>query len=349
VPVLVTGFYIGRYTEGMTKALRGINLGGWLVAERWMTPGLFAGVTGEGEITLVRSLGYDAARARLTTHRDTFITEKDFEWIASQGFDFVRLPVGHWLFERTDDFIDGEVYVERAFEWARRHKLGIVLDFHGLQGSQNGYDHSGQVGKVRLYRGRNTKDALSTLEYMAKTYGQEEALLALELINEPKVRWFLWRLLRYYDRAYKIAERSVRPEVKIIVSDAFKPLRMARALARRNYGGRLVLDVHLYQVFGKSNQGLTLDEHLRKVETEWPKLLARLGNNQPVMVGEWSAALPASAYTLQGLAEGSGAIKFYDAQLGCFDRQVWAHSYWTYKAPGCGVWDYRSQSSFHGK
>jgi len=333
----------------MTKALRGINLGGWLVAERWMTPQLFDGVTGTGEIALVRELGYDDAHDRLVAHRETFITEKDFTWIAEQGFDFVRIPVGYWLFAQTDNFIDGEVYLTKAFEWAKRHKLGIVLDFHGLQGSQNGYDHSGQTGKVRLYRGSNTKDALSTLEYMAKTYGQDEALLAIELINEPKIRWFLWWLLRYYDRAYKIAEQYVRPEARIIVSDAFKPLRMARALSRRGYGDRLVLDIHLYQVFGKENLDLTLDQRIGKVKTEWAELLARLRRYQPVMVGEWSAALPANAYGSHNSSEVLGATRFYDAQLECFDTQAWAHSYWSYRAPGCGVWDYRSQPSFQRK
>ena len=122
----------------MTRALRGVNLGGWLVAERWMTPELFADIEGDGEIALVNELGYEKARARLKKHRDTFIREEDFVTIKDQGFDFVRLPVGYWLFEETDDFIDGEDYIRRAFTWASQNHLGVVLDFHGLQGSQNG-------------------------------------------------------------------------------------------------------------------------------------------------------------------------------------------------------------------
>lgn len=327
----------------MTKALHGINLGGWLVAERWMTPALFEGVEQDGEIALVRELGYERAKERLVRHREDFITEKDFEWIAAKGFDFVRLPVGYWLFEQTDDFIDGEVYLERAFEWAKRHKLGIILDFHGLQGSQNGHDHSGQVGKVRLYRSGNRGHALQTLEYMCKTYGQYEELLAIELINEPRIRWFLWRLLRYYDRAYAIAKAHLKPGVKIIVSDAFKPLRVARALSRRGYDDRLVLDVHLYQVFSKQDQALSFEEHVQKVEGEWVELLAKLSRYQPVMVGEWSAALPVAAYRSQPGADEVALVEtYYSAQLQCFDALAWAHSYWSYKAPGAGVWDYRS-------
>lgn len=325
----------------MTKALRGINLGGWLVAERWMTPGLFDGVEQDGEIALVRELGFDIAKARLEKHRDSFITEEDFKWIAEQGFDFVRLPVGYWLFSETDDFIDGELYVRRAFKWAHLHDLKVVLDFHGLQGSQNGYDHSGQVGKVRLYRHRNRRQALETLEYMCRTYGGEEALLAVELINEPKVRWFLWRLLRYYDKAVAIAERHLGPSVQIIVSDAFKPLRMAQALSKRGYSSRVVLDIHLYQVFSKRDQTMSVDEHLRVVDDEWRELLRQLSLCMSVMVGEWSAALP-----LRADREGRSA-EYFQVQKKLFDENVWAHSYWSYKVPGGGSWDYRAQGTFY--
>jgi glucan 1,3-beta-glucosidase len=331
----------------MTKALRGINLGGWLVAERWMTPDLFNAVINEGEIALVQELGREKAGERLKKHRDSFITENDFAWIAAHGFDFVRLPVGYWLFAETDDFIDGEAYLRQAFEWATIHGLGVVLDFHGLQGSQNGFDHSGQVGKVRLYRRHNRTAALETLSYMCRTYGAHERLIAVELINEPKVRWFLWRLMRYYDRAVAIAERALRPDVKIIVSDAFKPLRLAQALSRRGYSSRVVMDVHLYQVFSKEDKTLSYQDHMNKVDYEWRNLLQDLEAHIPIMVGEWSAALPAAAYDGHMKDEREGAGAYYLAQRNLFEDYAWAHSYWSYKTPGNGVWDFRSQSTFH--
>lgn len=304
-----------------------------------MTPRLFEGVTEDGEIVLVRELGVDEARRRLTEHRDGFITEQDFAWIKDCGFDFVRLPVGYWLFGQTDDFIDGEIYLKRAFEWAALYGLGVVLDFHGLQGSQNGHDHSGQVGRVRFYRPRNRRQALRTLEYMCRAYGAHEALLGIEVINEPKVRWFLWPLLDYYRRAIRIAERWTRPDVKIIVSDAFKPLRVARALSRLGIGSRVVLDVHLYQVFGDRYQDMSLDTHVGLVESEWRELLTNIERYVPVLVGEWSAALPLVADREHRNHE------YYTAQQRLFDQSAWAHSYWSYRAPGAGAWDYKTFAS----
>lgn len=308
-----------------------------------MTPELFQDVTATGERSIGRQLGEAAARARLKAHRDTFITEGDFKWIKRHGFDVVRLPVGYWLFEEASGYISGGNYVDKAFEWAQKHGLKVILDFHGLQGSQNGHDHSGEVGKVRAYWWFNRRRALHTMKYLAQTYGHEPSLVAIELINEPKLPWFMWFLLRYYDQAIAIVTRYARDDVKCIVSDAFQPLRLAKALSRRGYGDRLVLDVHLYQVFSAADTRLSFDEHVDKVEREWAELLNELYEYVPhVLVGEWSAALPAEAYTDMPGGEVENVRRYFSAQQKVFDEHAWAHCYWSYKAPGAGSWDYQT-------
>lgn len=329
------------------SALKGINLGGWLIAERWMTPALFDGVKGDGERAIGYELGQAEAERRLRTHRDTFITESDFKWLAKQRFDFVRLPVGYWLFEADEGFVSGEQYVRQAFRWAKKHRIGIVLDFHGLQGSQNGQDHSGQTGKIRAMRRHNRTKALNTLEYLVSIYGKEASLLGIELINEPHA-WFgfwLWPLLRYYDQAIAIAKRYLPDSVKIIVSDAFLPKRMVRAIARRQYGDRVVLDVHLYQVFSRSEQTMTLQAHIDKVQGEWKGLLSGLSESTNVLVGEWSAALPAAAYDSVSGGEREQVYQYYVAQEALYQNITWGYCYWSYKAPGCGVWDWRESQA----
>lgn len=331
----------------MTKALRGINLGGWLIAEQWMTPQLFGDVKNNWEKALVQELGQEQAEMRLKKHRETFITEADIVWIAKEGYDFVRLPVGYWLFEHTNGYVKGEEYVQNTFGWAEKHGLSVILDFHGLQGSQNGYDHSGEQGRIRLYRRKNKLAALRTLEYLCKTYGQSEALIGLEVINETQVRfgWYdWWRVLRYYNQAVKLAERYLRPETKIIVSDAFKPLKMARALSRRGYSSRVVMDIHLYQMFSKKYQSMTLEHHLNEVETTWRETLTKASELMPIMIGEWSAALPAASYAGIEDRKEAACAEYFMAQQNLFDQIAWAHSYWSYKAPSSGVWDSRKVS-----
>lgn len=61
--------------------INGVNLGGWLVLERWMTPGLFRASGEEDEIWLHRSTDPAELERLLRRHRDTYITEDDFRAI----------------------------------------------------------------------------------------------------------------------------------------------------------------------------------------------------------------------------------------------------------------------------
>ena len=44
------------------KKLRGVNLGGWLVLEKWMTPSLFAGLQAEDETAWCLEMAERAAK-----------------------------------------------------------------------------------------------------------------------------------------------------------------------------------------------------------------------------------------------------------------------------------------------
>lgn len=318
-------------------ALRGINVGGWLVAERWMTPELFEGVSGQGERAIGRELPGEEARARILAHRDSFITEEDFKWIADHGFDFIRLPFGYWLFEEAEGYVSGTRHVTHAFTWAQKHGLRVLLDFHGLQGSQNGRDHSGEEGGVRFYNSDNTNRALATIEYVARTYGASGGLLGIEVINEPKLQPHLGKLMRYYERAYATVVAHTPPDVKVIVSDGFQTDRVMRGLARHSFGDRLVVDAHLYQLFTEKEKQMGLDEHVRKVSVEWKQLLIQLGGQ--ALIGEWTAALPGKA--VEGRDVREALETYYDAQERVFNEYAWAHSYWSYRVSGSSGWSYR--------
>lgn len=324
----------------MGKALRGINLGGWLVAERWMTQDLFRGVQGDDEYSLGWELGKDKASRRLKLHRDTFITQRDFRWIADQGFDFVRLPVGYWLLEGTENFVEGREYLQNAFKWAQQCNLLVVLDLHGLQGSQNGEAHSGRRGRVQFFESSNQQRALSTLEELAKTYGHHPSLLGLQVINEPKAFW-LGGLIAYYRAAYNRVKPHLAAGVNVIVSDAFHPRRMSRALVAAGLASKVVMDVHLYQTELQWFVSRSFVGHEWYVRRDWGNLLRSISRQVPVMVGEWSAAMPTKNMSTS-LPRRQYAT-YYKTQQQVFDTWSWAHAYWTYKAPHNGPWEHVSR------
>lgn len=67
--------------------VKGVNLGNWLVLEKWMSPGLFAGTTAEDEYYLPAQLPPEVYEARIKTHRSEYITERDFAAIKNIGLN----------------------------------------------------------------------------------------------------------------------------------------------------------------------------------------------------------------------------------------------------------------------
>jgi glucan 1,3-beta-glucosidase len=60
------------------------------VLEKWITGSPFEGVDGSSDLQMARG---PHAREILEKHWDGFITEQDFEYIASRGINTVRIPV----------------------------------------------------------------------------------------------------------------------------------------------------------------------------------------------------------------------------------------------------------------
>jgi len=54
----------------------------------------------------------------------------------------VRIPIGYWAYEVAsgEPYIQGQhEYLLKAVGWAGKHGLMVIIDLHGVPGSQNGY------------------------------------------------------------------------------------------------------------------------------------------------------------------------------------------------------------------
>ena len=77
--------------------LRGINLGNWLVLEKWMDSTPFHGSEAADEVWLHRDYG-PLYMMCFRKHRDTYITEEDFESLHGAGVELVRIPCSIFRF-----------------------------------------------------------------------------------------------------------------------------------------------------------------------------------------------------------------------------------------------------------
>lgn len=348
--------------------LRGVNLGGWLVLEKWMVPSVFEGLAATDETTWCAELG-DAASERLHRHWNNFITRSDFEWIAAHGLNAVRIPVGHWIFGADypyhpsygscrHPFVTGGIAVlDRAMDWAAELGLHVVLDLHAAPGCQNGFDNGGIKDVCEWHtRPEYLEHSLSVLDRLAARYCSHVALHAIEVLNEP--RWDVPTdyLKGFYRAAYaQIRRHCDADRVAIVFHDGFRSHVEYLGFMQGPEYQNVLFDIHRYQCFVREDIDLDIHGHMRKAAGEWKSeadaIITELP--YPTICGEWSLGLDLKVVSLWAAGPFNHALERMDgfqesvayrgyaaAQLATFEKyQGWF--FWSYKTETTPAWCFR--------
>ncbi|OAX82459.1 hypothetical protein ACJ72_03191 [Emergomyces africanus] len=357
-------------------AIYGVNLGGWLVLEPWITPSVFeeAGDGAVDEYTLSQILAGNA-KSRLSSHWDSWITADDFAQIAAVGLTHVRIPIGYWAIAplKGEPYIQGQIsYLDKAIKWAKESNLKVVIDLHGAPGSQNGFDNSGRRGPINWQKGETVPQTLDAIRALAKRYvHQTDVVDSIELLNEPFVPGGvqLSPLKQFYHDGYKIVRQHANDKVGVVISDGFQdPASWNGFMTPSKNFHNVYLDAHHYQVFDNALVNFNTDEHVGLACSFGRDKLAR--TDKWTFVGEWSGAMTDCAKYLNGRGMGSRFDKSYpngtpsgacgvryfgsagllpanqkmeirryiEAQLDAFGLGV-GWFFWTWKTEGSPEWD----------
>lgn len=180
--------------------IKGVNLGNWLVLEKWMSPALFAGTDAQDEYDLPRMLPREVYEARIQIHRAEYISEGDFVRIKAMGLNTIRIPVPFFIFGDVEPYIGCVEELDKAFAWAKRYGLKILIDLHTVPGSQNGFDNGGICGVCKWAQdSEGVEFTLQVLEKLAERYGQHESLFGITPVNEP-ISEQMWDLMNVPER-----------------------------------------------------------------------------------------------------------------------------------------------------
>jgi glucan 1,3-beta-glucosidase len=271
---------------------RGVNLGNWLVLERWIKPDLFDGTTANDEYSLCAALGTSAERV-MRRHRETFITEADFRWLAERGINAIRLPVGYWLFEPDGPFVEGVDAFEMALDWCQQYGIGCNIDMHGLPGHQSPEHHSGRSNHFRWHLEKDhVVRSLDVIERIAQTYRDRACINAFTLVNEPSADLPASFLMSFFEQGYDRVRRHMDAADVAVVIAAFTEARLPE-FHRKLVGAKNVLtDIHPYPCFipwadDQLNEYLAWGPH-----RQWPHLIR--SGAEDLIVGEWSLGVPNS-------------------------------------------------------
>jgi glucan 1,3-beta-glucosidase len=313
--------------------IRGVNLGGWLDLEPFITPSLFNYPATDNvvdEWTLCERLGSAAANI-LETHYSTFVTKQTFQDIANAGLDHVRIPYPYWAVTTYpgDPYVPQIAwrYLLRAIEWARESGIRVNLDLHSIPGSQNGWAHSGHQGPIGWLDGTdgtvNAQRALDLHKQLSAFFAQaryDNVVTIYGLMNEPKMLVLDYQSVLDWDTQAIRIIRGNGIKQYITFGDGFLTLSQWDDMFK---GGdpKLIMDTHQYQVFNADQLGTSHQDRIQLVCTGWTALMTSTLNPTtgwgPIMNGEWSQADTDCTEYLNNVGVGSrwaGTLNTGDSQ-----------------------------------
>ncbi|KAK1934508.1 Glucan 1 [Phytophthora citrophthora] len=339
-----------RHATPFNRQVRGANLGGWLVLEPWITPSLFYQFlntqqrygdqapekTAMDSYTFCTALSKEEANRQLKIHWATWVTEADIKEMAEAGVNSLRVPVGDWMFNPYEPYIgctDGAVKeLDRVADLAYKYNIELLLDIHGLIGSQNGFDNSGMSSGIKWtsigstqpigtttfehwplrsagwagdfnlstnsYNSLNYENlnhSLHTVVAVVDRYAEHPAIIGLEPVNEPWELTPIDMLKDYYWRSYKRVKARA-PHWKFVLHDSFRFGVQYWAKFMRGCPD-IALDTHIYQAW--NNPGTKADFFANACQQKYT--IADMENDRmPVIVGEWSLGTDNCAMWLNG-------------------------------------------------
>lgn len=214
-----------RIFEGFQK---GVNLGGWISQ--------FA--------------QYDHE------HFKTFITESDIEYIASLGFDHVRVPVDYNVLEDEEGNVleAGFLYLENCLNWCLKYGLHMIIDLHECFGYSFDPLKKDMDRKKFFYDEKLQERFLNLWKVIAEKFKDFPETVAFEPLNEVvllEVAEAWNRVVRKYIETV----RAIAPKHYIVIGGVVYNNVMTVKLLDPPYDDHIVYNFHCYEPLIFTHQG----------------------------------------------------------------------------------------------
>ncbi|MGN1036880.1 MAG: glycoside hydrolase family 5 protein [Ruminococcus sp.] len=272
-----------------------------------------------------------------------FITEADFEKIASWGIDHIRVPVDYNVFENSDGtYIEsGFGRIDKVLELCKKYNLKTVLDLHKTCGysfdsygeSESGFFDSEQL-QERFY---------CLWEEFAKRYGIYSDRLIFELLNEVTDKSYIDAWNRISCECIKRI-RKYAPDTLILVGSYDNNSAEAVPELAKPYDDKVIYNFHCYEPLKFTHQGaywtdkinpddrFTFDES--NITPEYfeklfqPAIESAKKNNTSLYCGE---------YGVIDVVPPEDTLKWFRCINSVFEKYDIARSVWCYRGLDFGI------------
>ncbi|XP_027368378.1 probable glucan 1,3-beta-glucosidase A [Abrus precatorius] len=287
----------------------------------------------QGEFQVTNGYGPTKAPQVMKEHWNTFIVEDDFKFIANNGLNTVRIPVGWWIASDPTPpkpYVGGSLHaLDNAFLWAQKYGLKVIIDLHAAPGSQSGYEHSSsRDGSQDWGKSDETiHQTVQVIDFLTARYAKSPNLYAVELLNEPRAPGATVEMLsKYYKAGYEVV-RKHSSTAYVVLSNRLGPSDPKEFLPLASGLKRSVIDVHYYSVLNDTFTNFTVQEHIDFIKTNRASELNLVtASNGPLsFVGEWVAEWEVIGATKRDYQ------RFAKAQINVYRRATFGWGYWTLK------------------
>ncbi len=306
---------------GNAVQLKGLNLGGWFIMEKWMCP-LDSGSLPDtySVITNLDSrFGVIAEQNLIHGYQTNWITVSDLDNLTNAGFNCVRMPVwwGNFYSITNTTSTGWRSDAFTVLDWlvtnCASRGIYVVIDLHGVIGGQGTSGDTGWENQNQYWT--NSLDQSETAymwSQIAAHYNGNPAVAGYDLINEPDGTSSTAYVWAAYASLYKTI-RAVDPTHMIIMEGTFGNWNWSMLPNPSTYQWtNIVYSMHEYQYggtvaqieAGSDNQVADFHNHL-----SW---------NVPVYVGEWN--------------DMSAGAACYDYSINDYNNAAMSWSMWAYKA-----------------
>ncbi len=306
---------------GSILRLRGLNLGGWFIMEKWMCPldrgslpDTYSAIT-----NLDSRFGVATEQALIHAYQTNWITTDDLDNIAKAGYNCVRMPVW-WgnFYSITNTTSSG--WRSDAFtvlDWlvtnCARRGIYVIIDMHGVVGGQSTSDDTGRQNQNQYWTSSTDQSQTAYMwKQIAMHVNGNATIAGYDLINEPDGTTSTADVWSAYASLYTTI-RAVDPGHIIIMEGTYGNWNWNMLPNPAVYSWiNVVYSMHEYQYnssiaqieAGADNQVTDFHNHLA-----W---------NVPDYIGEWNNM-------------GMGAA-CYDYSINAYDKAGMSWSMWAYKA-----------------
>lgn len=295
---------------------RGVNLGGWLSQ-------------------------CDYSEDRL----NHFITESDFETIASWGLDHVRIPIDYNILEHDNGGFkeSGFERIDWALEMCSKYRLHTVLDLHKTAGfsfdtfseNESGF-FDNEVLQERFYR---------LWEELARRYGHFTETVVFELLNEVTEKSYIDAWNRISNTCIQRI-RKIAPDMIILVGSYYNNSAPAVPDLDTPYDDKVIYNFHCYEPLKFTHQGAFWTDAIKPEERYsfdesniTPEFFETLFAPAIDAAKQRGTTLYCGEYGMINVATPSDTIKWFRVINQVFEKHGIARCVWSYKEMDFGIAD----------